>query len=451
MENERHLTEYVKSNGLKYHIITYGCQMNEHESEKIAGILETLGFEACATKENADFILFNTCCVRENAEHKTFGNVGALRKLKDENKGLMIAVCGCMMQQEEVAQKLSMTFPFVDIIFGTHNIHTLANLIGECILEKKRVLAIQDQDTLLHENVPVARHTWPLASVNIMYGCNNFCTYCIVPYVRGREKSRSAQEIIQEIQGLEGYQEIMLLGQNVNSYHGEGMDFAALLEEICAQTSVPRIRFMTSHPKDLSDALIDVIADQPRICRHIHLPVQSGSTAILTAMNRGYTREQYLSLVNRIRERMPDIALTTDVIVGFPGETDADFEDTISLMEKVRYDSAFTFVYSKREGTKAAEMNNEVAESVRKERIMRLVALQNAITEEKNKEYEGKTVRVLVEGLSTRDNNHVCGRTDSSKMVNFAGNKDMIGKCYDVDIVQGKKTTLFGRMTQKQG
>ncbi len=449
MENEQYLTEYIKSNGLKYHIITYGCQMNEHESEKIAGILESLGFLSCESKEEADFILFNTCCVRENAEHKTFGNVGALRKLKDENRSLMIAVCGCMMQQEEVARKLSKTFPFIDIIFGTHNIHTLAGLIGECILEKKRVLAIQNGDMEIHENVPVARHTWPLASVNIMYGCNNFCTYCIVPYVRGREKSRDAQDIIQEINSLEDYKEIMLLGQNVNSYNGEGLDFAGLLTEICVKTCVPRIRFMTSHPKDLSDRLIEVIAAHPRICRHIHLPVQSGSTHILNAMNRGYTREQYLTLVQKIRANIPDIAITTDVIVGFPGETDADFEDTMSLLRQVRYDSAFTFVYSKREGTKAAKMKNEVTEAVQKERIMKIVALQNAITEEKNKEYEGRTVRVLVESISTRDANHICGRTDSGKMVNFAGSKDMIGKLCDVNIVQGKKTTLFGRMTQE--
>lgn len=451
MEQEQNLAEYVKSNGMKYHIITYGCQMNEHESEKIAGILESLGFEASKSKEQADFILFNTCCVRENAEHKTFGNVGALKKLKDENSSLMVAVCGCMMQQQSVAQKLAETFPFVDLIFGTHNIHTLADMIGDCILNKQRVVSIQEGDLSIHEDVPVTRHSWPLASVNIMYGCNNFCTYCIVPYVRGREKSRSAKEIVQEIQGLKEYREIMLLGQNVNSYNGGGVDFAGLLETICAQTDVPRIRFMTSHPKDLSDRLIDVIASQPRICRHIHLPVQSGSSNILAAMNRGYTREQYLELVRKIRKRIPDIALTTDIIVGFPGETDADFADTMSLLQEVKYDSAFTFVYSRRNGTKAAEMENEVGKVVQKERIMKLVALQNTITEQKNKCYEGKTVRVLAEGISTRDQGHVCGRTGSGKMVNFAGSKDMIGKFFDVEITEGKKTTLFGRITQEQG
>lgn len=451
MKNEQLLKEYIVAGGLTYYVITYGCQMNEHESEKISGILEELGFKAAAEKESADFILFNTCCVRENAEHKTFGNVGAIRKLKDENPHLMVAVCGCMMQQEELAQKLRQTFSFVDIIFGTHNIHLLSEMVGECLLHKQRVFAVFEDDCSIHENVPVKRRSWPLASVNIMYGCNNFCTYCIVPYVRGREKSRGAEKVLHEVHMLEqkGYQEIMLLGQNVNSYDGGDTDFADLLQLICTETSISRIRFMTSHPKDLSDKLIDVMALQPRICRHLHLPVQSGSTKILAAMNRRYTREQYLALLTKIRTKIPEIALTTDVIVGFPGETEDDFEETMSLLRQVRYDSAFTFVYSKRSGTKAAEMPNEVDKQTQKERIMKLVALQNEITEEKNKEYVGKVFSVLAEGISTRDPNHVCGRTSTGKMVNFAGSRDMVGQFYEVEVTQGKKTTLFGRITQE--
>lgn len=451
MKNEQLLKEYIVAGGLTYYVITYGCQMNEHESEKISGILEELGFKAAAEKESADFILFNTCCVRENAEHKTFGNVGAIRKLKDENPHLMVAVCGCMMQQEELAQKLRQTFSFVDIIFGTHNIHLLSEMVGECLLHKQRVFAVCKDDCSIHENVPVKRRSWPLASVNIMYGCNNFCTYCIVPYVRGREKSRGAEKVLHEVHMLEqkGYQEIMLLGQNVNSYDGGDTDFADLLQLICTETSISRIRFMTSHPKDLSDKLIDVMALQPRICRHLHLPVQSGSTKILAAMNRRYTREQYLALLTKIRTKIPEIALTTDVIVGFPGETEDDFEETMSLLRQVRYDSAFTFVYSKRSGTKAAEMPNEVDKQTQKERIMKLVALQNEITEEKNKEYVGKVFSVLAEGISTRDPNHVCGRTSTGKMVNFAGSRDMVGQFYEVEVTQGKKTTLFGRITQE--
>ncbi|MEA4852673.1 MAG: tRNA (N6-isopentenyl adenosine(37)-C2)-methylthiotransferase MiaB [Christensenella sp.] len=443
----KQLKQYITENHLKYHVITYGCQMNEHESEKICGILEDLGFVSEAEKTKADFVIFNTCCVRENAEKKTFGNVGALRPLKKENPNLMIAVCGCMMQQEKVAQKLVKTFPFVDIVFGTHNLHTLGDLVGECLMEKKRVFSIQEKADGIHEDVPMRRGEGSLASVNIMYGCNNFCSYCIVPYVRGRERSRRIADIIREVQKLQnaGYKEVMLLGQNVNSYDGgEGDDFSVLLQKICDETEIPRIRFMTSHPKDLSDRLIATIAANERICRHIHLPVQSGSTKILQAMNRKYTREQYTALVSRIRAQIPDVALTTDIIVGFPGETDLDFEATLSLVREIRYDSAFTFVYSRRTGTKAAQMANPVPEEVQKKRIIQLVALQNEITQQRNQEYEGNVETVLVEGVSTRNPAHVCGRTGTSKMVNFEGSSDLIGTFCDVLITQGKKTTLFG-------
>ncbi|MEG1990615.1 MAG: tRNA (N6-isopentenyl adenosine(37)-C2)-methylthiotransferase MiaB [Christensenella sp.] len=443
--NETLKNEIVKM-GLTYNIITYGCQMNTHDSEKLAGILESIGYVPTAEKTAADFIIFNTCCVRENAEQKTFGNVGAVKKLKRENKNMLIAVCGCMMQQEASAKKLAKTFPFVDIIFGTHNLHELPDMIASCLNKHKSVLSVINEDGDIHEDVPLRRAEKPLATVNIMYGCNNFCSYCIVPYVRGRERSRDANNIITEINELaaQRYSEITLLGQNVNSYNGGETNFAQLLQRICVETDIPRVRFMTSHPKDLSDELIATIAKYPQLCRHIHLPVQSGSSAVLEKMNRKYTREKYIALVEKIRGEIPEIAVTTDIIVGFPGETEADFEETLSLVRNLRFDSAFTFVYSKRTGTAAADMPNQVDEHTQTERIVRLVALQNEITEQRNHEYEGKNVRVLVERVSTRNAGHVCGRTSSSKMVNFVGNADMVGTFCDVFITQGKKTTLFG-------
>lgn len=445
MNENEDLINAIRENGRKYYIVTYGCQMNAHESEKIAGLLENIGYAPAASKEDADFILFNTCCVRENAEQKTFGNVGRLKQRKEENKRLLVAVCGCMMQQETAAQKLVDTFPFVDIVFGTHNLHELPDMVLARMRGMERIYRVVDEDDAFYEDVPMKRAVGPLATVNIMYGCNNFCSYCIVPYVRGRERSRNAQSILEEIHDLttQGYREVMLLGQNVNSYEGE-VNFAGLLERICTQTDIARIRFMTSHPKDLSDELIDTIAAHPQICRHIHLPVQSGSNEVLKRMNRRYTREQYVALAEKIRAAIPEIAITTDIIVGFPGECDADFEDTLSLMKQLRFDSAFTFVYSKRTGTAAEKMPDQIDENVKSIRIARLVALQNEITERRNREYEGRVVEVLVEGISTRNPGHVCGRTSTSKMVNFEGNSEMIGEFVEVLITKGKKTTLFG-------
>ncbi len=451
MNKQNEWIDTIKENGLKYHIITYGCQMNAHESEKVAGILENLGYLPAASKEDADFILFNTCCVRDNAEQKTFGNVGRIKKLKQENKKLLVAVCGCMMQQDTSAKKLVDTFPFVDIVFGTHNLHELSDMILARLQSDKHIFNVVQEDGGIHEDVPFKRTEGPLATVNIMYGCNNFCSYCIVPYVRGRERSRSADRIIEEIDMLasQGYCEVMLLGQNVNSYDGE-VNFSGLLTRICTQTNIPRVRFMTSHPKDLSDELIRTIAVHPQICRHIHLPVQSGSSTVLKRMNRGYTREQYISLVEKIRAEIPGIAVTTDIIVGFPGETDQNFEETLSLVQQLRFDSAFTFVYSRRTGTSAASMPDQIDEHTQSARINQLVALQNKITEERNQEYEGSVVQVLVEGVSARNPGHVCGRTDTSKMVNFAGTSDMIGKFIDVRITKGKKTTLFGTACEEE-
>ncbi len=447
MKNREQITNYIKENGLKYYVVTYGCQMNEHESEKLRGTLEEVGYLPAQDKESADFIIFNTCCIRDNAEQKTFGNVGALKKQKEQNPQLMIAVCGCMTQQEEVAKKMSVTFPFVDIIFGTHNLHSFSDMIIKRLSQKKRVLDVYKTEGEIFENVPVKRKSGPLCSVNIMYGCNNFCSYCIVPYVRGRERSRKVFNIIQEINDLcaQGFSEVMLLGQNVNSYN-DGINFPQLLKQICENTKISRIRFMTSHPKDLSEELITVIRDYPQVCKHIHLPVQSGSTKILADMNRGYTREHYLNLVNKIRKEIPEIVLTTDIIVGFPGESDSDFADTVSLVEEVGFDSAFTFVYSVRTGTAAAKMQNFVPKEIQTERIMKLIDIQNDITEEKNKAFSGKTVRVLAEDVSTRNEEDICGRADCGKMVNFKGTKADIGKFFDIHITEAKRTTLFGEI-----
>jgi tRNA-2-methylthio-N6-dimethylallyladenosine synthase len=453
MENFAELHEYIEQNSLKYHIVTYGCQMNEHESEKIAGMLEKLGYRPAAGRAAADLVLFNTCSIRENADRRVFGNIGALKQRKQENKNLIIGVCGCMTQQEATAAKLSQTFPFVDIIIGTHNIHALPTLINKCVFDKKRILEVSDSDLEIAEDLPVLRRNWLLASVNIMYGCNNFCSYCIVPYVRGRERSRAKDKIVAEVAALPnaGFKEVTLLGQNVNSYNGGGSDtFPVLLTEICEKTDIARIRFMTSHPKDLSDELIDVIAEYGQICKHIHLPVQSGSDRVLEKMNRKYTRSHYLGLVEKIRKAVPNITITTDIIVGFPGETNEDFGETMSLVKDVRFDAAYTFVYSKRSGTKAAEMPGQVPEEIKTERIMRLIELQNEITYECNKQYAGKTVNVLAESISTRDSRHICGRTTGGKMVNFEGAKDMIGGFYNVDITEIKRTTLFGELSQTQ-
>ena len=435
-------------NNLSYHIITYGCQMNEHESEKIAGMLESLGSRFEADRRSADILVFNTCCVRENAERKIFGNIGAVKQLKKKNPNLLVIVCGCMTQQEAVAFELKKTFPFIDIVIGTHNLHHLPAYIYNAVCNGRQTYEIWQQEDGIAEIPDAVRKEGPTAAVNVMYGCNNFCSYCIVPYVRGRERSRDEDRIIGEINTLvqNHVSEVMLLGQNVNSYGKEkGTSFALLLEKICTQTEIKRIRFMTSHPKDLSDELIEVIARHPQICRHIHLPVQSGSNRILQAMNRKYTREGYLALVDRIRSKIPGIAVTTDIIVGFPGETEQDFLQTMSLVEQVRFDAAFTFVYSKRSGTKAALMDDQVSEEVKKDRIVRLIALQNSITEEVDCSYVGSVQRVLVEGISTRDARDICGRADSGKMVNFRGTPDQIGSICSVLITEGKRTTLYGK------
>lgn len=451
---EQSLYEYAIENELKYYIETYGCQMNEHDSEKIAGLLQAVGYQKAELMQQADLILFNTCCVRDHAEKKVFGNIGALKPLSQQKSGLIVAVCGCMMQQEEVAKKLMQTFPFVKIVFGTNNMNELPSMLYRAVMHRERVFNVQKANisSTAIEDVPMVRKKRPLATVNIMQGCDNFCTYCIVPYVRGREWSRPAEDILMEVRGLveQGYREVMLLGQNVNSYGKKGgetsMDFADLLEQIAAGTGISRIRFMTSHPKDISKKLLEKIAGHENICKQLHLPVQSGSSRVLMRMNRGYTREEYLRLVETAREIVPGIALTTDIIVGFPGESEEDYAQTLSLVREVGYDAAFTFVYSPRKGTKAAEFPEQVPEQIKQQRIVRLIELQSELTYESNLRYVGKKELILVEDVSKKDEQSICGRTDSGKMVNFKGPKEKIGSFVPVEILEAKRTTLLGRM-----
>lgn len=441
--NNTSLEQYIRENNLTYQIETYGCQMNAHDSEKLAGILEELGYTPCENDE-PDFIIFNTCCVRDNAEQRVFGNVGALKRRCAKNKSLVVAVCGCMMQQEAVANRLHDTFPFVKIIFGTGAMHRLPEMLYNTLILKKRSMDLAQEQTIV-EDIPVHRSAPPLASVSIMQGCNNFCTYCIVPYVRGRERSRKQSEIIDEVKRLMdlGYREVMLLGQNVNSYTG-GCEFPELLDAI-AQTGIERIRFMTSHPKDASDELFRVMAKHDNICKQLHLPVQAGSDEILKRMNRHYTRADYLAKVAKARKLMPDIALTTDLMIGFPGETEEDFQDTMQLVRDVGYCAAYTFVYSPRAGTPAATMPDQIPEDVKKSRITRLVALQGELTYQDNLSRVGNLERILVEGYSTRGEG-ICGRTDGGRMVNLPGSPDLIGQFVDVIITEARKTTLYAKI-----
>ena len=430
-----------------YAIQTYGCQMNEHDSEQLSGLLEAMGLTPAAAFQEADVMLFNTCCVREHAEVKVFGNVGALRRVKEARPDAVVCVCGCMMQQQEVAHKLQRQYPFVDLIFGTHAVRQFPELLAGA-LAGRRVLEVQDLTGDVVEGLPTRRKEGCLAYVNIMYGCDNFCSYCIVPYVRGRERSRRPQDILREIQGLvsEGVREVTLLGQNVNSYgRGLDVDFPTLLRRVAEVEGLARIRFMTSHPKDLSPRLIAAMAETPKVCRHLHLPVQAGSDRILAKMNRRYTREAYLSLVARLRQAVPGIAISTDLIVGFPGETEADFCDTLTLVEEARFDAAYTFKYSRRTGTVAADLPDQVPEAEKKQRLARLNALQDGITSAIQRSYEGTCQEVLVEGPSPRRKTQMCGRTSTGKMVNFPGGPELAGQLVDVDITQSKAHTLAGK------
>ena len=429
-----------------YYIETFGCQMNVHESEKLAGILENRGLSAVSEASRADVIVFNTCCIRDTAEKKIEGNIGELKALKRSRPDLIIVISGCMTQQKGRAEALKKRFPFIDIILGTNNQYLLGEKIDEVLAKKKKLIAVDPAEKpAIDEDVPVYRTSYPNAWINIMYGCNNFCTYCIVPYVRGRERSRDPEHILTEIRRAvaDGYKEITLLGQNVDSYGSDmdsGMNFYQLLQKIAEIDGKFRIRFMTSHPKDLSEEVIKLISEHQNFCNNIHLPVQSGSDAVLKRMNRKYTRGRYLDLIDTIRKYMPDAGITTDIMVGFPGETEQDFKDTIDLVKRVRFQNAFTFVYSPRNGTPAAAME-QIPADIKKARITELVALQNAISDEISLEYLNKTYEVLVED----EENGVCaGRTDSGRLVRFPGERSYIGKFIDVTVTKSKASSLYG-------
>lgn len=436
----------------KYCVVTYGCQMNLHESEKISGILSGMGMSAVNEPENADVVVFNTCCIRDTAERRALGNIGKMKELKKKNKNLLIVVTGCMTQQNGFAENMKERYQYVDVILGTHNISDLENQIRIRLEKKKRVAAVLDTDGYIDdETTPVTRTSFPNAWVNINYGCNNFCTYCIVPYVRGRERSRDMKSIISECEKLinDGYKEITLLGQNVNSYGNdvpdENVNFANLLREVAKIDGKFRIRFMTSHPKDLTEDVVKAIRDNDKICNNIHLPIQAGSNSVLKNMNRRYTREHYLGLIDMIRRYLPDCGITTDIMVGFPYETEEDFLDTMDIVEKVRFSTAFTFIYSVRKGTKAAEMP-QIPYELKQNRIKRLIARQNEITEEISKDYVGNVYEILVEGMQEKKNGYVVGRTESGRLVSAKGDESMIGEFKNVKITAVKNAQLLGEI-----
>lgn len=421
--------------------------MNERDSETLAGMLTELGYEECLEKDEADVVVINTCSIREHADERFFGILGQLKKLKKNKTDMIVAVCGCMMQQQHIIERVKTKFPWVDIIFGTHNIHEFPELIKAVADEKKRRIAVLEESEKIVENLPSKRKYKYKSFVNIMQGCNNFCTYCIVPFTRGRERSRVPEAVINEVKELvaDGVKEITLLGQNVNSYRGEGgIDFPTLLGKLNDIEGLERIRFMTSHPKDLSDELIACYGNLDKLCTHIHLPVQSGSNAVLKRMNRHYTREKYIDLVRRLRTTCPEISISTDIIVGFPGETEEDFNDTLDLIRKVEFDSAFTFIYSVRKGTPAEKYEDHISEEVKHRRFTRLVDAVNTSAAKRNSAMEGKICKILVEGRSKHGDESMCGRTSGFKQVDFQGDDSMIGKIVEVKITSGKTFSLKG-------
>lgn len=436
---------------MKYFIHTYGCQMNVHDSEKIAGILENVGYEIANDVTEADIVVFNTCCIRETAEQKIYGHIGTLKKIKRQKPNMIVAVCGCMTQQEGVAESIKQRYPFIDIVLGTSNLNLLKQAVLDAQTKKK--LYNTEFCKYAEEDFVQARSSYPNAWVNINYGCNNFCTYCIVPYVRGREHSRPMSDVLKEVKQLldEGYKEITLLGQNVNSYGHDlqnGETFATLLHEIAKFEGKFRLRFMTSHPKDLSAEVIDAIAAHANICNNIHLPAQSGSTEILRRMNRRYTREDYLELVSQIRAKLPDVGITTDIMVGFPNETEQDFCDTLDLVKQARFSSAFCFIYSRRKGTPAYSMENQIPYAAKKDRITRLLACQNEVTKEISRTMVGNKYEVLVEGANTHYKDTMCGRTESGRLVNFKCDDSYIGKFVVIEIERASSATLWGRIVE---
>ena len=449
--------EYVRKEAeeagrpMTFCVTTFGCQMNARDSEKLRGILLEIGYEEAA-EEEADFVIFNTCTVRENANTRVYGRLGQLKSHKKKNPHMKIALCGCMMQEPEVVEKLRTSYRFVDLIFGTHNIYKFAELITAVYESGRMVIDIWKDTDKIVEDLPNDRKYSFKSGVNIMFGCNNFCSYCIVPYVRGRERSRKPEDIVAEVKKLasEGVVEVMLLGQNVNSY-GKNLEnpisFAKLLTMVEEVEGIERIRFMTSHPKDLSDELIEVMAHSKKICKHLHLPVQSGSSRILKLMNRKYTKEHYLTLVDKIRTAVPDIAITTDIIVGFPGETEEDFQETLDVVRKAKYDSAFTFIYSKRSGTPAAKMPDQVSEEVVHERFDRLLKVVNETAREQNGKLAGNTELVLVEEIDEKDASMVTGRLSNNSVVHFKGDASLIGKIVPVVLEESKGFYYLGRLS----
>ena len=432
---------------------TYGCAQNESDSEKIKGMLLDMGYDFCNDSKAADFVIFNTCAVRENAELKVFGNLGALKHTKRAKPSMVIGVCGCMMQQAHISEEIRKKYKHVDMIFGTHSLDKFPELLDEA-RTGKRAFSVENSEGVITEGITVRRDAPPLAKISVMYGCNNFCTYCIVPYVRGRERSRTPQEILKEVAetSKNGYKEVMLLGQNVNSYgkdlKEQKLNFAGLLREVCKIDGIERVRFMTSHPKDISDELIDVLAGEPKMCKQLHLPIQSGSDKVLKEMNRSYTRKRYLEIIKKVKEKIPGIVLTTDIIVGFPTETDEDFEETLSVLREVEYDMVFSFIYSKRKGTPAATMPDALTNEEKHKNFDRMLELQNEISKRKNDEYFGRIEKVLVEGKSKTNDEFLSGRTDGGKIVNFQGSDALIGKIIDVKITECKTWSLIGEITQ---
>ena len=435
---------------------TYGCQQNTSDSEKIKGMLSDMGFDFCDKPDDADFILYNTCAVRENAELRVFGNLGALKNIKrrreSENRNVIIAVCGCMMQQEHIAKRIKSKYKHVDLVFGTHALYRFPQLL-DGVMAGGRIFDIENSDGAVFEDISYKRDGIPLAKIPIMYGCNNFCTYCIVPYVRGRERSRSAEKILAEVRDVasKGYREVMLLGQNVNSYGNDletGLSFPQLLREVCRVDGIERVRFMTSHPKDISDELIETMAEEKKICNQLHLPVQSGSDRVLKLMNRKYTAEQYLSIVKKVRAAIPNIVLTTDIIVGFPGETNEDFEETLNILKEVEYDTIFSFIFSKREGTPAARMEDCLTDEEKHRNFDRMLELQNEISRRKNEAYTGTVQQVLTEGASKTNPETMTGRTEGGKVVNFKAKDCAVGQIVNVKITNAQTWSLTGEVAE---
>ena len=449
---------------MKYTILTMGCQLNENDSEKLCGMLDEMGYERTENQKEADIALFNTCCVRENAEDRLFGKLGELKKLKEE-KGIIIAIGGCMMQEKHITDKIKESYPFVDIIFGTHTLQRFPEDLYKVLTEKKKLEDILDIDGRVYEGLPIKRDSKIKASVTIMNGCNNFCSYCIVPYVRGRERSRQPRAIIEEVKELakQGYKEVTLLGQNVNSYlrierekqipfeEYEGVhSFATLLQAINKIDGIERIRFVSPHPKDFTDDVIEAIANCDKVCKLVHLPLQSGNTKVLKEMNRKYTKEQYLNLVKKMKSKIPNLTLSTDIIVGFPGETDEEFEDTLDVVRKVKFEQVYMFIYSRRVGTPGDKMENQVPDEIKHKRFNRLKELVESQIEENNQKYLGTIQKVLVEGESKNNKKLLTGRTDSNKVVIFEGDKKLIGQMIDLKITSEHMWYLKGNIIEKE-